>query len=512
MSTRAAFVAVALVATTACATTGGAQRPDPSRFVGIALAYERQAAAAPTDATLRAHRDVARATALTALASRARDERLATGAPSQAAMTALLTRRNQWPGQVRTWAAVTIAEEVAVAGAAVATDIRARLATAPLIAKADLEARVAALPAPELAALFTALGAEVRAAGQARCRAVAPADFAAQPHLARLAALYCASFGVVVDTPAQLPGLVGGVRLDGTIRGMAAVQRARLDASMDTWLRASPWYDAGAPVAAGTLGGGQAVSIVKPEAVRDSAASRYFSSDHRMPYPEPYVETFREEYQEPYREAYQVPYPVQVPYTTYVTERVPCGDRTCLTAMPRTELRSEIRYRTAYRTKYRTRTRMISRTRYRAAYRMIAGGRDSSIYRQSENLRAAHYRGTWSMTLDIGPAPIAVTIDLSDAQVGYHRDATFEPDAAAKAGDLETIDTWSERLVSRLGDEVRARLTAQWRASFCREGAFTSEAAARCARGGEPPPAARAALTALFGADTARLLSAFSRR
>lgn len=511
MTTRAAIVALAVATTTACATTGGAQRPDPSRFVGIALAYERQAAAAPSDARLRARRDVARATALTALAARAREERLATGTPSLPAMTALVTRRNQWPGQLRTWAAVTMAEELAATGAAIASDVRATLVDAPLVAKATLEERVTALPAPELATLFAELGADVRAAGQTRCRAAAPADVTAEPHLARLAAVYCASFGIALDAPPRPPGLVGGVRIDGAIRGMAAAQRARLDASIGAWLRASPWYDAGSPTASATLAGGQTVSFGRPAAVSEASAS-FFASGHRMPYQEPYVETVRAQYQEPYREAYQVPYPVQVPYTTYVTVRVPCGDRTCLSAEPRTELRSEIRYRTAYRTKYRTRTRTISRTRYRSAYRIVAPGRGSTIYQQSEDLRAALYRGTWSMTLDVGPAPIAVTIDLTDAQVGYRRDAAFETDAAAKAGDLETIDRWSERLVARLGDEVRARLTAQWRASFCREAAFSSETAARCARGGEPPPAARAALTALFGDDTDRLLSAFPRR
>jgi hypothetical protein len=515
--------AVALLTTASlwgCVTARGRadQSFERADYVAAAEQYDRLLAKDPTDAGLRARRDEARAAGLAALAARARDERIAGGAPSLAAVGALITRRNQWPEHAGSWTATTIAEETAAAGVAVAAEIRGRLAAEPLGAEADLAARGAQIPAAELAPLYADLGREVRAAGQARCKVTAPVDAAAEPYLARLTAAYCAHFGATAAAPPRLPHAVGAVALTGDIRGMTAAQRARLDAALDGWLRASPWYEPGATAAAATVTGAQAASFAARPVTLDAPWTEYISYQVQEPYQESYQESYRESYQEPYQESYRESYTERVAHTSYRSESYSCGygtsQRTCTRSVPHTDYRSETRYRTAYRTKYRTAYRTAYRTKYRTAYRTVTRTRsEPRTHHYLATARSGLYTGTWSLALDLGAAPLELRIDAADQRMGYDHDEYFpaagvEPSRA----NLDSFDVWSERLLLRLGTELPSRLVAQWGASFCREATYTAETAARCGYAAVLPAPARGELSRLFGGDVDRVVAAFAPR
>jgi hypothetical protein len=499
--------ALALLATStlwACVTARGRadQSFERADYVAAAEQYETLLAASPADGALRARRDAARAAALTQLAARARDERIAGGAPSLPAVGALIARRNQWPEHLGSWTAATLAEETAAAGAAVQAEVRGQLAAEPLGAEAALAARAALLPAAELAPLFAGLGAEVRAAGQARCKVTAPVDAEAEPYLARLAAGYCAHFGLTTPVATRLPDGVAALDLDGAITGMTAAQRARLDGALDGWLRASPWYEPAAETATATVAGSQAASFASTEVTLSAPWTELVSYQVQESYQEPY--------QESYQQSYQQSYTVSVPYTTHRTESYSCGygtnHRTCTRSVSQTSHRTETRYRTAYRTAYRT--------KYRTAHRTVTRTRsEARTYHYDATARNARYRGSWALSLGLGPAPLDLHIDAADQKSGYDHDASFGPAGVAPTrANLDSFDVWSERLLLRLGAELPARLVAQWAASFCREPQYSAETAARCGYGAALPAPARGALSRLYGGDVDRVIAAFAAK
>jgi len=95
--------------------------------------------------------------------------------------------------------------------------------------------------------------------------------------------------------------------------------------------------------------------------------------------------------------------------------------------------------------------------------------------------------------------------------VGYDHDASLGPAGVVPSrAQLPGFDAWFATLLTRLDAELPAQLAEHWRASFCQASSFTAEAAARCAYGATPPPAACNALAELSTRDVDRVIARFA--
>jgi hypothetical protein len=376
----------------------------------------------------------------------------------------------------------------------VADELRATLVEEPLAAHVMIAAHRETL---SLATLLQLRG-EISASGQARCAAMTPIVPEASPYLARLAAGYCRHFGVVAPELPALPDGVSGLMVTGTIAGMSAAQRAQLDTALHGFLRASPWYEPAAEArVASTIGGRQAVHFAQAPVRLSAAWAQRVSyqdevwSDELVPVVSP---TFSGEVN---RSTYVTPHPQyeapakEVPPDRAAPERPAPQQKTPAQGKPGYE------YRMVRRAVRRTVTRFRDEPR---------------VYRYDAIARTARYRATWDVALALGPAPLELHIDAGDRRTGVDHDAEFAPAGVEPSrARLDDLDRWTQRVILRLAAELPPRLVAQWSVTFCGEAAFTAETAARCARGGAPPAAARAELERLFGADVDRAVAAFAR-
>ena len=488
---------------------------DHADYVAAADQYDVLARQKPEDAALAARRDDARTRALIALATRTHDARVA-GRTNQAlaSLAELLSRRRSWPGASGAGNAAAIAEEIAAASAELHRQVT-RLVTddQPLGAEALIAMRRGHLGFPELDALWPALAGEAHGAGEARCRAAAPADVEQLPYLGRLTAAYCAHFGVAIPAPARRPSGLAGVSIDGTISGMTGEQRARVDAELERGLRHSPWFsgaadDTSAHVA---LTGYQAATYRAAATQREAEWTEMVPYSDREMYQEPYQESYQESYQEPYQESYSV----QVPHTDYRTETYSCGfgtsTQTCSRSVSSTSYSTETQFRTAYRTAYRTAFRTAYRTAWRTVTRIAATPR-TFLYDAVE--RSGEFTGMWGVTIELAGnlPPLELRVAHTDRQVGYDHDVTFEPaQVSPSRARLWSLDDWFNQLLARLATALPAQLTAHWSASFCRLPSFDPESAARCGYGAAVPAVARLALVPVFGNDVDRVLDQFAR-
>lgn len=385
--------------------------------------------------------------------------------------------------------AATAPAAPAVDPAIVEAEIRALLPAEPMAAHVLIARHRQTLAATKLAALR----GEIAAAGQSRCAAMAPIDPAAAPYLARMAAAYCQHFGVVAPALAPMPDSVNGVAVTGEIAGMTVSQRALLERALQGWLRESPWYEPAAATRATTaLEGEQSVSFAQAP-IRLSAAWTQ-------------------------RVSYQVDVPVEelVVVRSYTDDGWYPGmvspsiqfEPSSTKAAPAKKAAT-----TPQETTYRTPPRIFLRVEPRKITRTVTRFREEPrVYRYDATARTARYQASWELSLDVGASPLALRIDAADRKTGLDHDAEFAPAGIepSRAG-LDSADVWTRRVLLRLAAELPPRLVAQWNASFCAEPTFTAETAARCARGGEPPAPARAALEPLFGADVDRAVDGFAR-
>jgi hypothetical protein len=458
----------------------------------------------PGDASLRGRRDDARARALVALATRvwqlrvtARDE------TALAAFGDLLARRHAWPDPTDPAVERAIAREVTATSLRLRGEIQLVARDQPLAAERQLAKRRGQLAFSELDALWASLAGDVRSAGQATCRATAPADPDPAPYLARLTAAYCAHFEIPLE-PAALPEIFGGASIEGVISGMTPEQRAHLDTILDGLLRRTPWVHAAAGAARRaplTLAGTQAVAYSYVEVERRAPWSESVSYSEQESYQEPY--------QESYQETYQEPYTVQVPYTDYRTETYSCGFgssyQTCTRSVSSTSYRTETQYRTAWRTAYRT--------AYRTAWRTVTRTRlEPRVFSYQAVERIGNYSGSWNLAIDLGTGTrLDVRVANTDRQVGYDHDASFPAAGVTPSrAHLPSFDDWFARLLEQLSATLPQRLTEHWATTFCQRPTFTSETAARCAYGGRVPEAARRELGRLFGKDVDRVIERFA--
>jgi hypothetical protein len=378
--------------------------------------------------------------------------------------------------------------------ALVAAELRATLEDEPLAAHVMIAAHREALPP----ATLIALRGEISASGQARCAAMAPIVPDASPYLARLAAEYCRHFGVVAPELPPLPDGVSGLTVTGGITGMSAAQRARLDRALQDFLRASPWYEpaAGTRVTS-TVAGSQSVRYAQAPITLSAAWNLRVSYQDEV-WSEELVPTVSSTFSgEVNRSTYVAPHPQ---YEASAKELPP--DR----APPERPAPQE---KTPAQGKPGYTYRMVPR----AVRRTVTRFRDEPrVYRYDAIARTARYRATWDLALALGPAPLELHINAGDRRTGVDHDVEFAPAGVEPSrARLDDLDRWTQRVILRLAAELPPRLVAQWGLSFCREAAFTAETAARCARGGEPPAAARAELERLFGADVDRAVAGFAR-
>ncbi|MEO7733155.1 MAG: hypothetical protein ABIY55_19485 [Kofleriaceae bacterium] len=466
-------------------------------YVAAAEEYDALARQSPDDASLRARRDDARAHALATRAGEVKRLRLAH--QPEAALTklaALLSRSHDWPDARSPETTRAITEEVDRAAAMIHDEIRRLLvAYQPLGAEVQLAARRKALDQPELAALWSALEAEVRELGVARCRTIAPADPGASPYLARLAAAYCAHVGVDLP-PVVLPDRFGGLTLDGAVAGMTDEQRTRLVATLQERLTQTPWFTPGGAQARVALAGHQAVAYGSAKVQRAA------------PWSESVQYMAHESYQEPYQESYQESYSVQVPYTEYRTESYSCGSgtnhSTCSRSVSSTSSRSEMRSRTAYRTAYRTASRSVMRTRSEAR-----------VFTYAATERSSNFTGAWNLaiTLSATAPPLAIQIADTSREASDDHDVTFPAaQVAPSRAKLPSFDDWFDRLLAKLRTAFPAQFAAHWSAAFCQRPSFDAEAAARCAYGAALPAQARAALSAFFHGDVDQAIARYAAR
>jgi hypothetical protein len=498
---RASLAAVALLAVplaAGCATARGRADAAFARadYVAAADQYDQLAARDPGDRDLIDRRDDARTRALVVLATKVGDARRA--GHREEALTALgelLARRDAWPGAAGSWTQEAIASEAREGAAYLDQKVGLLVDSGqPLGAEALIAARRPKLDFAELRPLWPALATRIQAAGQARCRAAHPDDVDATPYLARLTAEYCAHFTIDVAAPAHLPGRVSSLTSDGAISGMTPAQRDRLDATLDLWLRRSPWYEAGGAHAHVGLTGYQSATFGATDVTLDA------------PWTETVSYTEEESYQEPYQEEYQESYQEQVPHTVYHSESYDCGTvtdpKTCTREVSSTEYTSETRWRTAYRTAYRTAWRTVTKTR-----------EVPRVYTYDAVERTGRYQGAWAFTFDLSDAapPLAISVGDTDEKSGYDHDASFPPAGVEPSrANLPSFGDWYEHLLARADGELPARLTAHWATSFCATPSYDPERAARCAFGAPPPAAARAELGRVFGADVDQVVARFA--
>jgi hypothetical protein len=324
---------------------------------------------------------------------------------------------------------------------------------------------------------------------------MAPIDPAAAPYLARMAAAYCQHFGVVAPALAPMPDSVNGVAVTGEIVGMTVSQRAQLDRALQGWLRESPWYEPTADTrATTTIDGEQSVTFAQAPIRLSAAWTRRVSYQVDVPVEElVVVRSYTDDGW----------YPGMVsPSLQFEPSSAKAAPAKKAAPAPNTQ-----------ETTYRTPPRVILRVEPRKITRTVTRFRDEPrTYRYDATARTARYRASWALSLDVGAAPLDLRIDAADRKTGVDHDAAFAPAGIepSRAG-LDSADVWTRRVLLRLAAELPPRLVAQWNASFCAEPTYTAETAARCARGGEPPAPARAALEPLFGADVDRAVDGFAR-
>lgn len=507
------LVSIMLV-TSACATARSRADDAFNRadYVFAAEQYGKLVESSPTDASLLARRDEARARALVTLATRVGKLRAARRAePALAAFAELMSRRRAWADVNDAAAARLIAEEVAAASAHLHGEIGRLAADQPLAAEEAIAARRDKLGFRELDALWSSLATEARSGGQTICRAAAPASADESPYLARLTSRYCAHFGTQAPLPALLPEIVGGIAIAGAVSGMTDEQRARLEVAVESALRSTPWFAEEGPARARVaLGGHQAVAYGSAQVARTAPWSETVRYTERESYQEPYQESYQESYQEPYQESYTV----QVPHTEYHTESYSCGygstQSTCTRTVSSTSYRSETQYRTAFRTAHRT----AYRTAYRTAWRDVSKTREEPrTFEFAAIEETGNYSGTWSFAVALGASsgPLDVVVADSHREVGYDHDVTFPAaNVWPTRAQLPSFDGWFARLLAQLTTVLPARLTEHWGTSFCQMPSFGAETAARCAYGAVLPGPGRAELARLFGNDVDRVIARFA--
>ena len=458
--------------------------------------YHQLSLEKPGDAGLRERRDQARSKVYARRLAKVR----AAGAfePTLAALGELLTLRQRWtPGDPSLGlpaldsALATIEEWVRQT---ITAELRGQLASRHLLAASVvLDARRGALPFDDFAALWPLLENELTTAATARCKSVLPGRPEDAPYLASLVSAYCITLRAPAPAPVAL-GLASGLQVAVSVEGMTEAQHSAAQRLVSALFAESAWHDYASP------------SQLTGE-VTGKNEYRFTTREEELeaPWQESVSYQDTETYQESYTEMEH--YTEQVPTTVYRTESYRCGSynapSTCTRQVPSTEYRTQSGTRPV--TKQRTAKRNV--TRYRTEERL-------HTYRALR--RDGAYQARWQVELQFGQLPggpaLRIPVTVSASQYGYDHDETFEAAQLAPGrANLMTSAAWFDYVLGQLEDKVRDQLEARWRATFCNLSSYDAETAARCARGSQPPAAARAALAAVFGGDTDVVLQRLTR-
>ncbi|MBF5042626.1 hypothetical protein FGE12_09455 [Aggregicoccus sp. 17bor-14] len=452
--------------------------------------YDQLVAQHPGDAALVAERDQARRAALVDRVRRASTLREAGNeAGSIEVLREALSRRDAWEPSLDALTRALLASELEAQGRALREDVLGRLKSGgPLRAERALAAHAEALRIAELAPVGEALGASIRAAGQETCAALQRDPGLQGPYGTWWVARSCAHWQVTL-APVALPGLMGGLSLDGALSGAPPAPLERLGQVF----RSSPWYDASAAdVAHARLSGRYTAQLTRTQVTAQHAYSVM------VPY------TDRESYQESRQVPYQATesYTEQVPYTTSESYSYSCGsNRTCTGSRPVTHYRTEYRTRqvTRYRTEYETKWRDVTRHRSEAR-----------VYSFPAEKLTADYAAEALLTVVLAareaePLQLEAKGELQRSELEY-AESNPAMNLAPHASTLPAGPVWVEGVYGELEARLRSALQERWAAAHCQQPRYALEDAARCAYGASAPPAAVAqALASALGEDPEHL-------
>lgn len=386
------------------------------------------------------------------------------------------------------------------AGGAIRASIEGETAYGRALAARARRASFASwLARPELTKLGPALDAAIAKAGAKTCTHAA-VTAGEQPFTLELVAAYCKEVGGQMPPWRARPLLVGGVVLEGTIRGTPADEQAALARAVSEAVERSVWFSpTSSPRAVATLEGSvSSVFTRQPTELTRSWAER-------VPYQA--IEAYTEPVEVPYMDVET--YTEKIPYTAYEDRLEPCAPPRkglCNESHPVMRYRDETRQRKVkrFRTEYQERTREV--TRYRDEPR---------VFRYTAQKHEGRYRATFEVRVDLDASlrPVATHAAAEDSQIAYEHDAEFAPAGVhPERGTLPSAASWRRAQRERLRTDLLRALDAGWVEAFCSESVATIEEASRCARARpSPPPAAvRARITELFG-DSPDLVLALPR-
>ena len=125
-----------------------------------------------------------------------------------------------------------------------------------------------------------------------------------------------------------------------------------------------------------------------------------------------------------------------------------------------------------------------------------------------------HLDATFDLQLGAPSAPLLIRVDWTEKRKAYQHDVTFPPAGIRpRRANLPTVNTWLSARLARKRLAFVRKLEARWGDAFCAGARFGPEEGARCIYGGgKRPPAALAAVTAVFGPDAGPALDEMLRK
>lgn len=444
--------------------------------------YDQVLTKNPNDAGVRARRDAARTAVLREILvdidAKRRGAHIET---ALARLGELLAQRDTWGGAIDPSLARPVAEEVVWAGAYIESNVADRARSdGPLAAENLAGTFERLLERRDFASRRAHIRAGITATGQTACKRLAPS--ATTPYWSWVVDRYCRHFGPSPIQVPSLPDLYDQLVVEGTVVGQSGSQIENLHEALSAAFHDSVWFEQGQATAHAAIDGSVSTSF--------SQRPVTLTADWTESVPYTAYETTSVAYQEPYEDTEY--YTESVPRTEYRTETRPCGSSTCTESVPTTIYHDEQRTRTVtkYRTAYRDETNPV--TRYRDEPRTFT-------YDGLE--RSGEYSA--ALRLHLESPPMTTTLNTHFTRSGIDHDASFSAAGVSpQRADLMTHAEFAARENQIMVDELRKDLNESFRKSFCTEGSYTLESAARCAYLAEPlPQAARVAIHPLLGGD-----------
>jgi hypothetical protein len=359
-------------------------------------------------------------------------------------------------------------------------DLRKRIsAKTPLTAEA-LRAEHKSL-LDELPSLASAVDREIADLRRDGCQRVR--ERSTTPYLAHLASRYCTRLGLPFVAPAT-PELRSTLALDTDVGGVPRDDRDWLHDRFADWFARTAWF---------------ARDAKKPAVAWLRGSSHAEFETHAEQLDAPWIEQVPYQTTETYQEAYSTTEMQSQLVTTYESYSYPCGSSTCTGSRPN----SHTEMRSVPVTRYRTATRTV--TRYRPEPR---------VFHYRADRTTGSYETLLKVRVELSEKEPALSFEhkRTGKQSGLHHDVSFpqagvQPSVPQVASASGWLRAQADELERRLVDELNAR----WRTRFCGT-KLDAEAAAKCVRAGDPPPAAIEALRAIYGEDAPRLSAASDTR